>query len=195
VRVNLSVNRSSAKYNTTANASYVYGQSNAGVTQNRGEFNARNDWKFAAESPWSMWSQARLEVDSKQVWDERIGASAGLGYTITKTEKTTIVGRLGVGGHRDINGENAIIPELGILGFDATYKLSDRSSLYGNFEYYPDLKDNGEFRSVTRAGWQMLIDPELKLNLRLGFEHRYDSRAASNQASVLDYYAVLGFQF
>ena len=39
------------------------------LTQNRGEFNARNDWKFAVDAPWSMWTQGRLEIDDKQAWD------------------------------------------------------------------------------------------------------------------------------
>ena len=100
-----------------------------------------------------------------------------------------------MGGAREINGENALIPELGIFAVDANYKISDRSSLYGNFEYYPDMRKQGQFRSVTRAGWQVVIDPELKMNLRTGFEHRYDSRAASKNASVVDYFAVVGFSF
>jgi len=86
------------------------------------------------------------------------------------------------------------VPE-GVLSADFTHKLNDRNSLFANVDYFPDLSEFGEFRTVAKAGWETIVDPETKLNLKLGIEHRYDSDPGDAEASEVDYFVTLGWTF
>lgn len=193
-RVVINLNRSTKLMNTSANASYVYGQNNGGTTQDRAVFNGRNEWNLA-NTPWSFWAATQAEYDRLQDWNARLHASTGVGYIIFKDPNTTLAGRLGVGGSREFGGEfeNAIIPELGIAAVQLDHKLSEKATMYSTLEYYPNMRETDDFRTVARAGLQWQVDPELKMTLRLGVEHRYDSLASSQ--NVVDYFLVLGFAF
>lgn len=188
--------RSSAKMNTTANFSYVYGEANSAKNQDRGEATIRNEWKIAG-GKWNFWAAGRGEMDALAPWDYQLHASTGLGYTFVKTDNWTLTGRLGAGGRREINGENAILPEVGIFVMTLDYKFSDKTSAYANTEFYPSGRhwDWDNFRSVSRAGMNFIVDPELKMSLRLGVEHRHDSDQMADRANVLDYFVTLGFAF
>jgi len=195
-RAYVNLSRGTKKMATNANASYIYGENNNGKTQDRGEFNIRNDWNLGG-TPWSFWASGRSEFDAQQDWDARVHAATGVGYVIKKTEKLSLVGRVGVGGYREINGENALIPEVGVASLSLDYKLSDKTSTYAHTEFYPSGRnwDWDEFRATSRAGLQWVIDPKLQATLRLGVEHRHDSVAPGDRANVFDYFLVLGFSF
>ena len=195
-RAVINFNRSTKLMNTTGNASYVYGENNFGTTQDRGEINGRNEWNMI-NTPWTFWVATRAEYDSLQRWDARLHASTGIGYVIIKDASTTLAGRVGVGGSREFGGdyENAITQELGIAAVQLDHRFNDKTSMYATFEYYPNMRETEDFRTVSRAGLQWVVDPELKMSLRMGVEHRYDSLADAESANVVDYFIVLGFAF
>lgn len=192
----LSLGRSTAKMTTTANLSYVYGEFNSQKNQDRGEATIRNEWKIAGDR-WNFWANGRGEMDALAPWDYQLHAGTGLGYTFVKSDKWNLSGSLGAGGRREINGENAIIPEVGILGFHLDYKFSDKTSAYAHTEFYPSGRhwDWDNFRTYSKAGMSFIVDPELKMSLRLGVEHRYDSDVASDRTNAVDYFVTLGFAF
>jgi hypothetical protein len=202
-RLVVNLNRRTSKMGTTAQFSYAYGQNNAGTTQNRGEFSGRNDWNLGA-TPWTFWASTRGEVDERARWDSRFSLATGVGYTVWKDSdkdpfpRITLVARGGVGGAREFGSDrNEIIPEVGIVGLTADAKFSDRVSAYASTEYFPSGRrwDWDNFRSVSRAGLNFTIDPELKMNLRTGIEHRHDSEARGDFANIIEYFVVLGFAF
>ena len=195
-RAILTLNRSTKLQATNATFVYAYGENNFGTTQDRFEMNARNEWRFG-DSPWTMWASTLNESDNLQRWDQRLSAAAGAGYRLYKDEDLTITGRVGIGLAREINGENALLPEVGIGVFSLDYKISPKANLYANSEFYPSGKhvDFDDFRAVNRFGINWQVDPELKMNLRLGVEHRHESNAPAGRNNVVDYFLVLGFAF
>jgi hypothetical protein len=194
-RVIANLHRSTTKMTTHVTMSYAYGQSNSQTTQDRAEATVRNDWNLDKTS-WTLWCSGSGELDSqRRDSDGRVGASMGFGYVFEKSPKLSLVGRVGVGGSRELNGENAVTPELGIVGLSADYKFNEQTSTYANVEYFPNQRDTDDFRTILRAGVQTLLDKATNMNLRLGIEHRYDNALASDQAGKLDYFMVLGFAF
>lgn len=193
-RAALNLSRKTERMETTAGLLYLYQRDNEGVTKDRGEANLRNDW-LLKDSRWRIWAQGKGEYDADADWDFRVSGAAGVGYEFIQNDKTTLVGRVGLGASREIGGaSNEIVPE-GVLGADFTHKLNDRNSLFANVDYYPDLSEFGEFRTVSKAGWETIVDPETKLNLKLGIEHRYDSDPGDSEASEIDYFVTLGWTF
>jgi putative salt-induced outer membrane protein YdiY len=194
VRAFAATNRKTTKMTTVGNATFVYSEAAQGNPQNRVEFNGRNDWNLGA-TPWTLWTSAQAEYDNRARWDWRASAALGLGYQIIKTKDTSLAVRLGLGGQREFNARNEIVPQAGVAGLYLDRKLGERASLYANAEYFPSEYDHAEFRSVERAGVQWTIDPKNKINLRMGVEHRFDSLVPSDRTNNVDYFVVLGVAF
>lgn len=193
-RIALNLARKTTRLETTAGALYLYQRDNAGVTKDRGEINLRNDW-LLTNSRWRVWAQAKGEYDADADWTARVNGAAGMGYEFIQNDKTTLIGRVGLGASREFGGmSNDVVPE-GVLGADFTHKLNDRNSVFANVDYFPDLSDFGEFRTVSKAGWETIVDPDTKLNLKLGIEHRYDSDPGDAEASEIDYFVTMGWTF
>jgi len=195
LRAGLSGTRVTEKYDTTASLVYAYATNDGTATESRFAFDLRNDWKFT-DSPWRVFALGSAEFDDFQDWDWRLAAAAGVGYAFVDNEKTTLVGRLGGGLSKKIGGsDNAIRPEA-LIGVDYRQQLTERQQLTASATLYPDLSDIGEFRFVGNAAWEVLIDPEVNLSLKLGVEDRYDSMPGGGfKKNDIDYFAMLVFAF
>jgi putative salt-induced outer membrane protein YdiY len=179
-------------------ASFIYLRATADGTtnKNRAELDLRNDWIFSKGSPWRAFVQGSAEYDDFQDWQYRLTAAGGMGYAFIETERTTLIGRVGLGLRDDLLGpDNRIHPEL-LLGVDWAHKISERQRIITTAEYYLDLLDPPQFRTKIKAEWEMLVDPETKMSLKIGAEDRYQSDPGPNsKKNDLDYYLLLVWSF
>ncbi len=117
--------------------------------------------------------------------------SGGLGYHLIKTEGAKLTGRFGAGTSREFGGPNdKWVPEA-ILGMDYEHKLTRRQKLSGSFDYFPDWGDFMDYRLVTQASWELLLDEETNLSLKVGLIDRYDSTSEGRKPNDLDYFLTL----
>lgn len=180
---------------TKARISYKMARDGSQTTENKALAEARNDWKLG-ESKWSVFAQGSFEFDDFQDWDTRLSLYAGVGYRIIDEEKTKLNGRVGIGASREFGGTDDEWTPEGLLGADLSHQLTERQKLTASLDVYPSLSDGGEFRSVARVAWEVLVDPEVKMSLKVGAEQRYDSDVAAGiRKSDLDYYALLVWSF
>lgn len=195
IRGGISGARKTKPMETTASLTYNYATSDGEKTKSRGEFNLRNDWNFG-ESPWGFYALGRIEYDEFQDWDWRFSVYAGPTYALIRTEKTTLKLRAGLGFSKEIGGSrNEIIPELN-LGADFSHQLTERQRIFASFDYYPSLLDFSEFRTVGKAGWEILVDPEVNMTLKLGIEHRHQSDpGVGKKKNDIDYFALIAWTF
>jgi putative salt-induced outer membrane protein YdiY len=174
---------------------YLYASENGRRSQNRGEFNARNDWLMPG-TPWSVFALGKVEYDEFQEWDWRLSGFVGPGYAFIDNGRTLLRGRVGAGGNREFGSpQNEFTPEA-LAGVDFDFKITDRQKFALTYDYIPSLSDFPEFRTNGRASWEMLIDPKLNMSLRIGAEHRYQSNPGDGfRHNDLDYFAtfVIGF--
>ncbi len=166
------------------------------TTKNRVEANLRNDYKFGGESRWRLFTTVKYEYDDFQDWNHRLSFGAGVGYALIQSERTLLVGRAGIGVRKEFGGSrNEWIPE-GILGLDFEHKLTERQKLTATVDYLPSLDPWGPYRLNAKAAWEVLVDPESKLSLKIGAEDRYDSDpGADRKKNDLDYFAMLVWAF
>lgn len=194
-RAGLGFKRVTDEMESTLASSYTYVTSEGDKTKSRGEIAFRNDWSFK-ESPWGMFIQAKAEYDEFQDWDWRLSGFAGPSYTVIKNDKTMLRLRAGAGITREFGGErNEIIPEA-LFGADFSQKLTERQSIFANFEYLPSLKSFNEYRTNTKAGYEILIDPDTRMSLKAGAEHRYDSEPGDDKKKDdFEYFLMLVWSF
>ncbi|MBL8891698.1 MAG: DUF481 domain-containing protein [Planctomycetaceae bacterium] len=150
----------------------------------------RNEY-LLGDSRWSIFTEGMLEYDRFQAFDFRLTMATGLGYRFIDNETTTLKTRTGLGTSREFGGPNdEWKPEL-VLGLDFKHKLTDRQSLYLTNDFYPNWTDFGDFRMITDAGWQLLIDEETRTSLKVGVINRHDSTPQGQEANDLNYSVLL----
>lgn len=180
---------------TKLSLTYSYAREESRDTQNKAILNGRNDW-LLKDSSWRIFGKGALEYDEFQDWDMRITLFGGVGYEFIKTEETLLLGRLGVGARREVGGEdNAWTPE-GLIGADFEHQLTERQKVTASIDVYPDLSRAGPYRFEGRAAYEILVDPEVNMTLKLGIVDRYDSTpGAGFRRNDLDYFMVLVWSF
>ncbi len=195
IRMGFSARRTTPEQETSTDGSYTWATDGGEKSKSRGEFNLRNDWQFT-DSPWFIFATGKAEYDEFQDWRWRFSALGGPGYALIRDEQTTLKLRGGLGASKELGGSSdEIVPELD-LGVDFEHRLSERQRIYITSDAYPRVEDFAEFRTLTKAGWEILVDPETHLLLRLGIEHRHESQpGAGFKKNDLDYFAVMGWQF
>lgn len=194
-RAALSGERDTSKYETSLAMAYTYASADGNKSTSRGEIALRNDW--LTDSKWRYFAQGKYEYDEFQQWDHRLSGAVGIGYEFVKDDKHELIGRAGLGGSYEMGGtaDEKFIPE-GLLGLDWKYIISENSTLKASTTYYPSFDDFGEFRWVSGAGLEVVMDKESGMTLNTGFEHRHDSDPGSGfKNNDLDYYMGLGWKF
>ncbi len=195
LRMGFAATRKTEPMETALDASYTWATDGGEKTKSRGDLNLRNDWTLG-ESRWFVFGVGKVEYDEFQDWRWRVSAIAGPGYALVRDDVTTIKLRTGIGASREFGGgRNEIVPELD-LGADAKHQLTERQSIFITHDTYPSVEDLADLRMVTKAGWEILVDPEVNLLFTLGVEHRHQSQPGEGfRKNDLDYYAVLGWSF
>ena len=177
---------------------YTYTQQDGTTRQNQAILNARDEILFPG-SPWSIFSAVQVEFDEFRAYDLRAGAYAGLSYRWLKTESTLFKTRLGAGAVREIDTKpggspDRWVPEA-VVGGDFNHRFTDRQSFVSSLDVFPNLSQLGQFRVRARTGYEIVIDPEHGMVLRLGVQDRYDSNPGPALRNDLNYFATLLFRF
>lgn len=181
---------------TKARISYKVARDHSTTTENKAQLEVRNDWKLEKDSKWSIFAQGTLEYDDFQDWDLRAAAFGGVGYRFVDEKDTKLNGRVGFGASKKFGGaDEDVIPEA-LLGADFSHNLTERQKITASIDLFPSLSNAGDYRAVTRAAWEVLVDPEVKMSLKVGMEDRYDSAAsAGTKRNDFDYFALLVWSF
>ncbi|MEZ6244361.1 MAG: DUF481 domain-containing protein [Phycisphaerales bacterium] len=198
-RANLSLERLTNKMETRVGLTYKYATQDGAQNANRFEANARNDW-LMPDSRWRFFVQGKYEFDEFQDWDSRISGFGGVGYEFIRPEdqepNITLIGRAGIGGSQTIGGTNETFTPEALLGLDFAWDIKEGHKFAVTSELYPSLDEFGDFRWITDVNYEILLDAESHLYLKLGIEDRYDSNpGGSAKRNDIDYYATLGWKF
>ncbi len=156
------------------------------------------DWRCERlfhESPWSCFVHGTVDYDEFKMFDVRVAVDIGLGRQLVQTESTSLAARMGAGFSHEIDSpDESYVPEA-VFGLDFEHRLNSRQKLSASAEYTPDVTAFADFRLQTRAGWELLIDKEMNLSLKLSVLDRYDSTANGAKPNDLDYSAVVLWKF
>ena len=163
-------------------------------TANRLYFDGRHEW-LLLDTPWTWFVHQTTEYDEFKAYDVRVTLDTGIGYQFIETDGTSLMARCGSGLSREIGGpDDSFVPELA-LGLDFDHQLTQRQKLSASAEYTPDLTGFSDFRVNTKAGWEVLLDEEWNLSLKLTVLDRYDSTPNGARANDLDYSITLLWSF
>ncbi|MDD4267486.1 MAG: DUF481 domain-containing protein [Pirellulales bacterium] len=154
----------------------------------------RWEWLFA-DSPWTWYVRQLTEYDEFTAYDVRLTFDTGLGYALIDNETTSFVTRAGAGGSREIGGpDDSWVPEA-VFGLEFSHQLSKRQKLSASADYTPDVTNFSDYRLTSKAAWEVLLDEEMNLSLKLSILDRYDSTPNGVKPNDLDYTITLLWKF
>lgn len=177
---------------------YTLSRQDGTTNQNQALLNARDEVLFKG-TPWSLFSATQVEYDQFRAYDFRVGTYAGVAYAWVKTGGMLFKTRVGFGAVRELdtvsNGSPARwVPEA-VLGMDFNYRFTERQGWVSSVDVYPNLSQLGQYRVRARAGYEILIDPDHGMVLRLGVQDRYDTLPGPAKRNDLNYFITLLFKF
>lgn len=175
----------------TFKATHAKTESRDVLTQNNAIGNARYDRDFG-ESQWSLFSAGTLEYDTFKAWDYRMVLNGGFGYQFWCSDAGYLKARFGSGVSREVGGpDNDVVPEA-VFGMDFEHHLSRRQKLTMTVDYFPEWGEFADnYRVVSNAGWQILLDEETNLSLKIAVIDRYDNTPHGAKPNDVDYSILL----
>lgn len=157
-------------------AVYDRSETDSEVSRNQFAVTLTKDW-LIPEKPYFFFASGRHDYDEFKDWEHRTSLFGGIGYEFVKSEKWDLRGRAGIGGSYEWEGDDNFTPEA-LLGLETEYRFNDKHKVLAYTTFFPGLEKPFEFRNITGAAWQIEIDQDLGLSLKLGVENEYESDAA-----------------
>jgi len=193
-RFGMDTKRTTEESVLTLDLDYRRNTNNSLETANRTFFDWRHEWLFQ-ESLWTWFVHGTVDYDEFQAFDVRVSLDTGVGYQFLKTDRTSLLGRAGGGWSREVGGpDDQYVPEA-VFGADFRRQLSKRQKFTANVDYMPDVGDPMDFRLNTKANWEVLLDEEMNLSLKMTMMDRYDSTPHEAKANDVDYGITLLWSF
>jgi hypothetical protein len=178
----------------TTDLLYGYTRQAGQVTADKALWNVRDEVPFLG-TPWATFLAGQLEYDQFRAYDFRVATHAGFALQAVKTDHVSLRTRLGAGCSREIGTPDARYVPEGLLGGDLDVKITDRQRFLTTLDYYPDLGRPGQYRVRARAAYEILVEPDWGMTIRLGVQERYDSNPGPAKRNDVDYFGTLMFKF
>ncbi len=195
LNMTMDLTRETAASTTNLLLNYFYGSNDIAVITNRAYGQFRQERKFS-NPKWSWYYQAGFEWDEFKNFDYRIALHTGLAYMVYKLEDRFLKLRMGAGASQEVGGANDDwLPELQ-MGADWERQLSERTKLFLNLDFYPNVQDFSDYRLNSNSGLEFVLDAEKDINLRLFAINRFDSTPpVGNAENDLEYGIALTVGF
>lgn len=193
-RLGLKATRSTDEETFKFDGLYYRTENASQVTENKFIIDTKNDW-LLPQKDWSYFVAFLTEYDEFRAFGVRMTLTTGVTRTLLNDEMRMLKVHMGGGTTRETGTpQTQFVPEAK-LGYELSWKITKRQKLTSDTNTFIDVTDIGDIRVNTRAGWQILIDPEHNLNLELGILNRYDSTPNGKKFNDLDYSMLLFWEF
>ncbi|VTS05485.1 DUF481 domain-containing protein [Tuwongella immobilis] len=194
IRFGANATRKSQTNLLAADLFYGFSTQNSERNENKMLLSVRDEILLAG-TQWSPFLAGTTEYDEFRDYEFRYASHAGLSYLFWKTEKSLFKGRFGVGTSVEVSPEDTRYNPEGMLGYDFNWRFTDRQRFVTSADFFQDLGNLERQRVRVRGAYEILVDPESNLTLRLGIQERYDSQPGNAKPNDLDFFATLMFRF
>ncbi len=150
-----------------------------------------HDW-LLGESHWSPYAKSILVYDEFRPFRFELTLNAGLGYRFIDNDAHNVQRHASVPvpvgnfAERTTRGNRKRC-----LASTANTRSLERQKVRATIEYYPEWGDFSQYRIRSDAAWEVLLDEETNMSLKLGVIDRYDTRDSGQNRNALDYTLLL----
>ncbi len=189
LQTGLEMKRSTDRYTLALDFDYRLANASGTTTEDNGRFNLDYDQLFA-NSRWSAFGKFGSEWDKFKAFDLRLNMNGGIGYYWMRSDQATLVTRFGAGASKEIGSpDDNWIPEA-VFGAEAERQINRYNKMKAKLDYFPAWEDFSDFRLVSDLAWEILLDDDENLSLKLALTDRYDSTPQGAKANNV-YYSLL----
>lgn len=150
---------------------------------------------FIGESAWSLFVKSGFEYDEFKAFDSRLFINSGLAYKFIRTKTLTTGTRFGLGTSREFGGpDDRWVPEF-LFGLDYDHQINSRNKVILKVDYFPDFTDFNNYRVISDASWEYLLNSDGNLSLKLSAVDRYDSTPNGRKPNDINYGVLLLYKF
>ncbi len=167
--------------NFALNGEYFFKTLNSNTTDNNLLLNAVYD-RYITDTNWLWFLKAQYQYSQFEAWEHRISGYGGAGYRFFREPPFELLLKVGAGGTHEFGPPQQTLPE-GYGEIQLAWAISKLQRLELSSNIAPDLSNFGEFRIISRAEWQLKLDPELDLALTLGVRSQYQSQVPAGDVS------------
>ncbi|MEM8875036.1 MAG: DUF481 domain-containing protein [Planctomycetota bacterium] len=187
-------NSESEKFRTGIKANYFLTQDEGDRTRNEGRGQVDRDW-LMKDSKWFAFGNAFYQYDEFEVWESRVGAFGGPGYTFYDSAKFRLLGRVGAGVQYEFGDVNELTPEA-LIGVEGHWQVAENQKFTFSNTLFPSLEDFFENRNVTELSYTIDLDRGDGMQISFGVLNEYESSTEGmTENNDLKYFAALGFEF
>lgn len=162
-------------------AEYYFKTLNSNTTDNNLLVSGVYD-RYIERSPWLWFVKAQYQYSQFEAWEHRVSGYAGIGYQFFEEPPIDLLVKIGAGGTYEIGPPSDTQPE-GYAEAQFGWDISKLQRLEISSNIAPELTDFGEFRIISRAEWQLRIDPDLDLKLIFGLRSQYQSQVPAGDVN------------
>ena len=194
LRVGLDLSRETPR--TNWDVDFIYNKAETEQVETQNNALLLSNWDYKLNNPrWTSFFKLGLEYDEFKDFDLRLFMNAGLGYYLIQTPNTTLRGRFGSGASREFGGLDEEWKPEAVFGLDLEHQLTERQKIKIVNDYYPNWTDFSDYRLITDASWQMMLDAASNLSLKVGVLNRYDSTPNGLKPNDVNYAVLLLWAF
>ena len=188
------ISRITDLYNLTINLDYRRTRANGLVTQDNARGNVDFDRNIGI-SPMAAFIKSGVEYDQFKAFDARINVNGGVSYAFAKTDEFKFITRFGAGASKEVGAADDNWKPEALFGLETNRQVNDRNRIFAKIDYFPAWEDFSDYRMVTDAGWEILLDDSENFSLKLTATNRYDSTPLGLEPQDIDYAATLLYKF
>ncbi|MEM6469581.1 MAG: DUF481 domain-containing protein [Planctomycetota bacterium] len=181
--------RSTDRYTLGVDFDYRKATTTGVTTEDNGRFDINYDFLFQ-NTQWTAFSKFGSEWDQFKAFDSRINLNGGVGYDFIRTDDALFITRFGAGASKEIGAPDDDWKPEAVFGAEGEYQLNRYNKMKAKVEYFPVWSDFSDYRVVTDAAWEILLDDSDNLSLKLAVTDRYDSTPQGARPNDI-YYSLL----
>jgi putative salt-induced outer membrane protein YdiY len=217
INASLGFNRETKKYRGVFDSGYFYSTQNGVKNTNSFFAGYQHDFLFE-ESKWFLFGRGRYQYDEFQPWQNRVSASAGVGYDFIQRKKYDLRGEIGMGVawiSNTFTAPTATTPAAfekewtpeGMAGISGSWRPFDGHEFTFSVNYFPDVSMWSDYRILSNAAYSIAVSPIDGLSLKFGMTDEYNSTTNTatfvpgsnpprlNQKNNLKYFGTLAYEF
>lgn len=197
IRGGLRLSRNWTRDRLIVQSDYRFARDDSGERENRLDALLRHERSTGEKGKLGFFTEIDVDVDSSLDFDARVRLNTGPTYWWVRGPKGQLRTSAGLAVTREFGAPDAeFIPEF-TAEINGERQLTERMKILGSVRYDPEAANFGSFRLRSRGAVEFLIDPELRLSLRIEVENRFDSDpvGARTRQNDLDYAARLVWRF
>lgn len=194
IQTGLDMKRKTDIYTLGIGFNYRQASTQGRNTENNGRLNIDYD-RSLGDTNWTSFAKLGMESDKFKAFDLRLNMNSGLGYYWIRNDSTNFITRLGAGASREFGAPiDRWTPEA-LIGLNFDSQLSERQKIIAKLDYFPSLRNYGDYRVVSELAWETLVDSVENLSLRLSVTDRYDSTPQGALPNDVYYAALMLYKF